>query len=136
MYIILSTIRTGLRNQNVPLALYNYQSIDCGTPANANPQLFIDQKGVELFQFDPIPGVQEIKGGGSYMNYSNSSPWVQLQVQMLLSVCWLQNARLFLVVKSNVEIWGYFIILVLLSSKLARQGDIGNCSTLMDILNS
>ena len=70
------------------------------------------------------------------MNYSNSSPWVQLQVQMLLSVCRLQNARLFLVVKSNVEIWGYFIILVLLSSKLARQGDVGGCSTLMDILNS
>ena len=58
---MLSTIRTGLKNQNVPLALYNYQSIDCGTPANANPQLFIDQKGVELFQFDPIPGYRRTR---------------------------------------------------------------------------
>jgi hypothetical protein len=57
---LISTIKTALGNQNVPIAVWKYVRLDYNVPSDY-AQVNTNQRGMALFQFDPNgggPGVQ------------------------------------------------------------------------------
>jgi hypothetical protein len=58
---LISTIKTALGNQNVPIAVWKYVRLDYNVPSDMT-QANTNQRGIALFQFDPNAWGQGLQG--------------------------------------------------------------------------